>query len=186
MKARHLKTIFACAAVGVSLAACGAGTDTHFGDNEGIYVHVGSLTYQVQISRQLNPYSTEDSNYIAGVSAKEAQLTPTQQWFGVFMLVMNNGKKAATAADEYYITDTENDVYTPIGITGPNVFAYHPALIAPGSQLPLPGSPAADGPTAGEELLFKIPYSTDDNRPWDLHIVNSADPAQRAIVVLDV
>jgi hypothetical protein len=59
-------------------------------------------------------------------------------------------------------------------------------VIQPNSQLPLPGTPAFDGPIGGETLLFKIPYSTDDNRPWQLHIVNQADPQQRAIVVLDV
>ena len=58
-------------------------------DSEAIYVNVGQLKYQVQFSRELNPYDTEDASYLEGLSPATAALTPAQAWFGVFMLVLN-------------------------------------------------------------------------------------------------
>ena len=34
-----------------------------------MYVDAGPITYQLQISRQLNQYATEDSQYLAGLPA---------------------------------------------------------------------------------------------------------------------
>ena len=186
MRARRLLIALACATFSLTLAACGDTTNNRFGDNEGIYVDVGHLKYQVELSRQLNPYDVEDRNYVAGVSPKLSYLAPADQWFGVFMLVENKTGKPQQAASDYYITDTEDDVYRPVPIAATNPFAYTPILIGAHANLPLPGSVAYDGPTGGEVLLFKIPYATDDNRPWDLHIVNPTDPTDRAIIELDV
>ena len=42
------------------------------------YLDVGDLKYQVQVSRQLNPSDTEDKAYLAGLTAQQAKLAPTQ------------------------------------------------------------------------------------------------------------
>ncbi len=56
MKTRRLVTLLTVLAAGTALSACGNRVDeVHEAETEGIYVDVGDLQYQVQISRQLNP-----------------------------------------------------------------------------------------------------------------------------------
>jgi hypothetical protein len=52
----------------LAAAGCGKEETTAIADTEGIYVTVDDLTYQVQLSRILNPASPEDSAYLKGVS----------------------------------------------------------------------------------------------------------------------
>ena len=77
------------------------------------------------------------------------------------------------------MTDTAGDVFRPTPVTGTNPFAYHSVMVAPYDQLPLVGSLAADGPTSGAALLFKVPLASFDNRPLVLHIVDPTNPQAR-------
>ena len=173
-----------CVAV---LSACGGDTTNNLSaSNEGVYVDIGHLKYQVQLSRELNPYDQEDSSYLLGLTPRDAKLTPTQAWFGVFMLAVNKHNQAYSAAHSYYITDTQGNAYRPTPVTGPNPFAYHSVVVPGHDQLPTRGSAADDGPTNGLVLLFKVPLGAFDNRPLVLHIEDPTDPRTRAIVVLDV
>ena len=45
-------------------------------ETEGIYLDVGDLKYQVQISRELNPADIEDRDYLKGLPAGDAQPKP--------------------------------------------------------------------------------------------------------------
>jgi hypothetical protein len=186
MTARRTLLLIAIAACAMSLSACGYVANVKSADSEAIYVNVGQLKYQVQFSRELNPYDTEDSAYLEGLSPATVALSPTQAWFGVFMLVLNEHGQPAKAAYDYYMTDTEDDVYRPTPVPGENPFAYHSVMVPPYEQLPLVGSLAADGPTSGAALLFKIPLTSFDNRPLVLHIVDPANVHSQAIVDLDV
>jgi hypothetical protein len=186
MTARRTLLLLAVAVCGVMLSACGYISDVKSGDSEAIYVNVGQLKYQVQFSRELNPYDTEDASYLEGLSPATVALTPAQAWYGVFMLVLNEHSKAYQAAFDYYITDTEDDVYRPTTPPAENPFAYRAVMVQPYQQLPLVGSLAADGPTSGAALLFKIPLTAFDNRPLVLHIVDPADAHSQSTVVLDV
>ena len=58
------------------------------------YLNVGPLIYQVQLSRELNPYNIEDSAYLQGLTPAQRQLEPGQEWFAVFMQVYNNTSRA--------------------------------------------------------------------------------------------
>jgi hypothetical protein len=186
MTARRTLLLIVLAVCAVSLSACGYVADVKSADSEAIYVNVGQLKYQVQFSRELNPYDTEDSAYLEGLSPATVALTPAQAWFGVFMLVLNEHGQQYQAAYDYYMTDTEGDVYRPTPVPGENPFAYHSVMVPPYGQLPLVGSLAADGPTSGAALLFKIPLTAFDNRPLVLHIVDPANKHSEAIVDLDV
>ena len=104
-----------------ALTACGDShtkvtTGTYAGESgaNAPYLDVGPLVYEVQLSRQLNPFSTEDSAYLQGLSPAEQKLAPGQEWFGVFMQVYNNGSHALPAATNLTITDTQGNRYTPI------------------------------------------------------------------------
>lgn len=180
-------------AAGVS--ACGKShTRQKFGDTEGTYLSVGSLYYQVQISRQLNPADQEDRSYLVGVPAADRQLAPNEAWFAVFMRVENTSHQSQPAAglNNFTITDTQDTAYTPTPIdTATNPFAYKaqdvPANGAPhGGVLPLPGSMASISPTNGSLLLFKVKIASYDNRPLVFKIVNPTDGADTARVDLDI
>src|SRR3954447_12469353 len=97
---------FAC----LALAGCGEKTDiTTFAETEGIYLDVGNLVYQVQLSRYLNPADVEDREYLVGVPADEAQLTADEIWFGVWMRVKNYSDETLTPTTQFRITDTEKN-----------------------------------------------------------------------------
>jgi hypothetical protein len=187
MRALRLTILLACAAaLTVGLTACGSATVNHYADNEGVYVNVGPLKYQVQISRQLNPYDTEDRFYLQGLTTAQSVLLPTQQWFGVFVMAQNLTGRPQLPSEDFYITDASHNIYQPTTIAGTNNYALRPELIPPHGFMPQPGSPAATGPTGGALVLFKLPYAADDNRPLLLHIYDATNPAHRATVELDV
>src|SRR6266550_6804944 len=82
----------------LALGACGSShtkvtTGTYAGESGAgaPYLNVGPLTYEVQLSRQLNPLNTEDAPYLEGLNPAEGHLAAGQEWFGVFMQVYNHG-----------------------------------------------------------------------------------------------
>src|SRR4051812_10927448 len=110
MNVRRLLPLFALALLALPLAACGNKEDIHtHGETEGAYLNVGQLTYQVQISRLLNPNDTEDQGYLVDVPAAERDLAPEDAWFAVFMLVQNQQDRPAPAASDFEIVDTQNN-----------------------------------------------------------------------------
>jgi hypothetical protein len=170
-----------------AISACGAGEHAHYADNLGPgYVEVANLNYQVQISRELNPWSQEDSGYLQGFSKSQLTLPRTDEWFGVSLQVYNWTNRQHTPTTRFYITDTLGDRYTPIANPTPNPFSYIAAPVAAGDQLPSLVSDAYASWTQGEFLIFKIPYSTLVNRPFILHIVDAADSSEQSQIELDV
>jgi len=186
MTARRTLLLIVLAACGVMLSACGYVAGVKKADSEAIYVDLGQLKYQVQFSRQLNPYDIEDSAYLQGLSPAAVKLTPAQAWFGIFVLVLNEHGQPYQASHGFYVTDTAGGVYRPTPVTGANPFAYHSVMVAPYAELPPVGSVAALGPTSGAALLFKVPLTSFDNRPLVLHIVDPTNPHGEATVDLDV
>src|SRR3954453_13161370 len=89
------------------LAGCGSPATRTVAETEGQYVDVGPLSYQVQISRYLNPGDTEDKSYLTGLPAGTTQAGNGDVWFGVFMRVKNYSDKTQTPASNFTITDTE-------------------------------------------------------------------------------
>lgn len=157
------------------------------GDTEGAYVDVGRLDYQVQISRQLNPNDPEDRAYLVDVPVTQRRLAPDQAWFAVFMDVWNEGKRPAPAASDFQITDTQDTVYRPIGFGPSNVFAYRPATVAPGAQIPAIGTAARSNPSVnGALVLFKVKIDSFSNRPLVLTIRSPGLAPAQAEVDLDV
>ena len=107
--------ILVCAlGLAVGLSACGQESDPPSGENDGVYVNAGPITYQLQVSRALNQYTVEDRQYLAGLPAGEAALTPNQLWYGVFLWAKNQTSEPHETADTFKIVDTEGNPYYPI------------------------------------------------------------------------
>lgn len=182
---RPLVLLLALAGV-LALGACGnRESEVLRAETEGIYVDVGDLQYQVQISRLLNPFDREDRGFLIDLPAGQT-LEAGQQWFAVFMRVNNAGTTPRRAAESYSIHDTQDDVYRPITMGDRNVFAYRGGVVGAEAVLPEPSTPAAESTIQGSMLLFKVPTKSLENRPLELRIEASSAPGVTGIVDLDV
>jgi len=195
MSSRPRKFPFAVLALlaALALGACGDShtkvtTGTYAGESgaQAPYLNVGPLVYEVQISRELNPYSVEDSAYLQGLTPAQRRLEPGQEWFGVFIQVYNNSSRTHLAANRFTITDTQNNLYVPIVPAVTNQFAYRGGLVPPNSRLPIPDSVAANGTTQGALLLYKIEIVSLDNRPLEFKIFDPSNAFESASAELDV
>jgi hypothetical protein len=150
------------------------------------YLNVGPLIYEVQLSRELNPYDTEDAAYLKGLTPAQRHLAPGEEWFAVFLQVYNESSAPHPVATELTISDTQENVYKRIVPDAENEFAYRAGLLQPKARIPALNTVAANGPTQGALLLFKIKIVSLDNRPLELKIVDPFDPSQMAQAELDV
>jgi hypothetical protein len=175
------------AAAGLFAAGCGDKESVvTFAPDEGTYVQLGPLSYQVQISRYLNPGDTEDKAYLAGLPAGTQLDQQGQLWFGVFIRAKNYSQQTQSPAPPtaYTIADTEGDKYSPLQLDhSRNAYAYTPVKMTPAAWFPNQQTTAGINPIAGEELLFRLPLSAVQNRPLELHIDNAG---HSAIVSLDL
>jgi hypothetical protein len=157
----------------LGLAACGQTTQaTNAGaDNNGAYVGAGDVTYQLEISRELNPYSTEDSQYLAGLPTSAMAPKPDELWYGVFLWAKNQTKHPQTTTDRFDIVDTEGNRYYPLRLdSAVNQYAWTAQTLQPSGTEPGPDTIAGFGPTQGRLLLFKLGTSVYSNRPLTLEI----------------
>jgi hypothetical protein len=170
-----------------ALSACGNKQNkTLKAETEGIYLDIGELKYQVQISRQLTERDPEDRDYLTGLPAGQQRLGKGEEWFAVFIRVFNMTKSPHPAAQQFSIRDTTGKVFTPVAVdTNINRTAYRPLEVGSGDQIPVPGSLARENLTQGGLILFKVPSSSYANRPLELRIV-PPEGGQEATVDLDV
>jgi hypothetical protein len=186
---RFLSLAGAALLAALGLAACGGQQyPTAHGEGEGAVIEAGSLLYQVQMSRELNPDNVEDREYLDGVDSGDTTLAPDEEWFGVWLRVENSEDEPYPAAEEFKIVDTVGNEYEPFELPESNVFSYQPVELggesAP-SVLPDPESGAGGGPIQGSLLLFKLNTSVYSNRPVELEIVPS-DGGEPSTVELDL
>lgn len=183
-----LAAVFALSACGDSHTKVSSGTYAGESGANAPYLDVGPLVYEVQLSRQLNPFDTEDSSYLVGLTPAQQHLAPGEEWFGVFLQVYNNSEVSHLAASplSMRITDTQRDVYRPTIPNITNPFAYRAGFVPAKGRIPALDTVAADGPTQGALLLYKIKIISLDNRPLVLHLVDPLDPSQTASAELDV
>lgn len=153
-------------------------------ESEALYVDLGGLKYQVQLSRQLNPEDPTDKAYFQNLAPAESTLERGSVWFGVFLRVENESKKAIPAAEELSVEDTQGNEFEPV--ESENAFAYRPVEVPGGGYIPNPEALQAQVGTQGALLLFQIPYASLDNRPLELSITDPGDAERRALIDLDV
>ena len=181
------------AVLALGLSACGqeavdpGGYQTEnaqVAETEGIYLELGEMKYQVQISRQLNPLLIDDRDYFEGISEADLDLADDEVWFGVWMRVENESEEPQEAAERFTIVDTQENEYVPVQIGEENKFAYAAREVEGGKLLPDPNGPAGERQPNGALLLYKLKRFSLDNRPLEL-IIEGPD-GERAVVNLDV
>ena len=187
---RHRGPRTALAALGLLaalvLAGCGDShtkvtTGTYAGESGGNspYLDVGPLIYEVQISRQLNPWNNGDATYLQGVTpAHSARSLPGQERFGVFVQVYNETTKPLLATNAITLTDTQGKVYRPIPIGPTNLFAYRGGIVRSKNMLPLSGSPARVFGSQGAAAAVQGRHALARQPPARAEAGQPAEPAQ--------
>ena len=165
-------SITVCAAsLLLALAGCGKSNHPATEENDGVYVQAGPITYQLQLSRELNQYATEDAQYLTGLPSGTPPLAANEEWYGVFLWAKNQTKQTEVTSDNFDIVDTQGTHYHPVAVDSAlNPYAWKPQPLSPGATEPGPDTTASFGPTQGGLLLFKLNTSVYDNRPLTLEI----------------
>jgi hypothetical protein len=181
-----VRLVLAAVFLALVAAGCGGGTSPRTtAETEGLYVDVGGLKYQVQMSRYMNPADVEDRDYLVGLPESTAEPAPDETWFGVWVRLENDSGEPQQAATSWEIRDTQENVYRPIPVdTNVNRFVYKPGTVPPATVWPLPDSAAGQSPTQGMLLLFKVTTESLQNRP--LELVFSAGAGEVGTYDLDV
>jgi hypothetical protein len=168
-----LLALVACA---LALAGCGSIANTPNGSdatasNDGVYINVGNVIYQLQVSRSLNPYDVEDHQYLTGLPAGAGTPTAAQFWYGVFLWAQNKTNQPQTTTDTFDIVDTQGNVYYPVALNPTvNQYAWKSMTLGPLETEPGADSTASEGPTGGGLILFKLSTNVYANRPLTLQI----------------
>jgi hypothetical protein len=177
--------ILACVlAVSLWLASCGREAHPTVADanNNGVYVDAGAVTYQLEVSRQLNQFATEDSQYLTGLPTGTPAPKPNELWYGVFLWAKNQTTTAATTTNSFDIVDTQGNRFFPIQLnTAVNPFAWRSMTLQPSATEPGLDTAASWGPTQGRLLLFKLPTQVYSNRPLTLQIHAQGQPSPSTI-----
>jgi hypothetical protein len=177
-----------CVAALAVMAASGCGNKhdkVTLAETEGIYVTVDDLKYQIQISRILNPAAADDSAYLRGLPEGE-ELADDEVWYGIFMRVENDTDEPHPTAEEFTITDTQEDEFEPVELDpAVNDFVFEPTELPAGGLLPEPDTAASDNTIQGALIVFKLTTEALANRPIELEII-SPTGGENAIVDIDV
>jgi hypothetical protein len=196
MSLRRLKIALLVVVLALLAAGCGTAQKAHPGtpsrgltghevadsDNDGVYIEAGDVTYQMQISRAMNPWGVEDSQYIKGLPAgvSATHLPPDELWYGVFLWAKNQHHRTLVTpgVDHFEIVDTLGHVYHPVPLNSAlNPYAWNSEQLQYGETEPGEDSTAANGFIGGKILLFKVNDSIYDNRPLTLYVLS--DSGQR-------
>jgi hypothetical protein len=168
------------------VAGCGQEARPPTANNNGVYVQAGPITYQLQISRELNPFSTEDSQYLAGLPRHASSLKPDELWYGVFLWAKNQTEQAQTTTDTFDIVDTQGTRYYPLRLNRAlNQYAWSARTLQRSQTEPPADTTGSFGPTQGGLLLFKLNTSVYSNRPLTLQIYAPGE-ARPSSIALDL
>jgi hypothetical protein len=180
--------ILACAiGLAIGLAACGQTAQPTSLLNNGVYVTTGAMTYQLQVSRELNPFLTEDQQYVSGLPAGAATIGPNQLWYGVFLWAKNQSNRPNVTARSFDIVDSSDHRYYPIHLNAEvNGYAWTSQRLKPSGTAPAADTTASFGPTQGGLLLFKLPTTVYSNRPLTLQIFPPGGGSKPGQISLDL
>ena len=150
------------------LGVAGCGNDLGKEADEGVPIQLGDLKINVQETRFLNPAQPDDKQYLEG------QQLPTpagKSYLGVFLTIHNTGDNPVRipANADMSVVDTTGVAYQSIP-SHTDFAAPLGSTLAPGGDIPAPGTAAANGPTQGALVLFLVDQGVSENRPLKLEI----------------
>jgi hypothetical protein len=190
----RLPLLLAVGVLAIGVSGCGVDhreatphdvSATELADGAEPYFWTGGVTYQVQVSRQLNPFDTYDVQYLAGVKGAQ-NIRPDQLWFGVFLWAKNQSEHPVVTAYKFRIIDSAGDVYYPTPLnTNVNPFAWVPQTLTKNQIYPTPDSIIGSSSPGGGLVLFKLNQSVYSNRPLTL-VMYAHGTSRPSFVSLDL
>jgi hypothetical protein len=145
---------------------------------EGEPLDLDELSYNIQITRFLNPDDAEDAEYLVGQPPEQ----PGTSYLGVFLVIENETEEARPSASGYTVVDTVGNEFEPAESESPYAIDIG-AEVPPEDQLPLANTTAATGPNQGALLTFLVSDEVSDNRPLVLEIETEGGAGE---VILDI
>jgi hypothetical protein len=159
-----LLCLLAATVAPLALGACGE-EEPETEVVEGEPLELGDLSYNIQLTRFLNPDDNEDAEYLVGQSPPE----PGTEYLGVFMVIENESDELQASASEFLVHDTLENQYEPLESESP--YALDIGADVPGDgALPLPDTTAESGPNQGSLVIFAVDDSVSENRPLKLEV----------------
>jgi hypothetical protein len=163
------------------LGATGCSNDLGKEADEGVPIQLGDLKINVQETRFLNPSQPDDKEYLEG------QQLPTpagKSYLGVFLTIHNTGDNPVRVPmnAEMSVVDTTGAAYQSIP-SSTDYAAPLGSVLAPGADIPAPGTAAANGPTQGALVLFLVDQNLTENRPPKLEIDSAGETGE---ITLDI
>jgi len=171
-----LAAVIAAFAVAGPLAACGEEEESEVAEGEPI--EIADLSYNISLTRFLNPDDNEDAEYLVG----QPPADPGFAYLGVFLTIENETDEELGSAADYVVRDTLENEYEPVESESP--FALEIGAIVPADgSLPLPDTTAETGPNQGSLLIFLVDDEVSENRPLKLEIESDGELGE---VILDI
>jgi hypothetical protein len=173
-RALHIVVGLLASVAALALAGCGHEKVT-VAETEGVYLDLGPMKYQVQVSRWLNPTDPQDFEFFRGLPAGVSPALPADElWFGIFLRVENPTDRPEPMADRFEIVDTQGAKYEPLALDQKtNPLVYRPGFdLPPKSIFPMRDTLGDQSFAQGGLLLFQIKTASNQNRPLVLHISN--------------
>jgi hypothetical protein len=162
------RRLLACLLALASLAGVAACGEEHPGVDEpareGLALELDGVTYNVFITRQLNPRVPPDEAYVT------EDVPAGETFYGVFIQACNHSNEPHETVSEFLVKDNQENEFEPEELPEDNTFAYSPRTLNPDECIPAAGSVAQLGPSGGSMLLFQLPLETTENRPLELEI----------------
>ena len=163
------------------LGVAGCSNDLSKEADEGVPIQLGDLKFNVQETRFLNPSQSDDKEYLEG---QQVPAPAGRSYLGVFLTIHNSGSdpvRIPTNAD-LSVVDTTGASYESIP-SHTDFAAPLGSELAPGADIPGPGTAAANGPTQGSIVLFVLPEGVSENRPLKLEIDSQGETGE---ITLDI
>jgi hypothetical protein len=141
MSRRPVAVALCLAALALAGVAAGCGEEEETEVAEGEPIELADLSYNVGLTRFLNPDDNEDAEYLVGQPPAESGF----YYLGVFLTIDNETDEDLASAEEYVVRDTLENEYEPIESESP--FALEIGAVVPAEgALPLPDTTVyADG-----------------------------------------
>lgn len=176
-----------CAAIvlatsGLLLAVAKPKTPAPRGDSAS---SVGGLEYRAVLGRRIDPANPVDARIVKGLPIGDRKLPRGRVLYGAFVSVANGSHRTLPSAARIDLRDDSLHVYRPLRLPQANRFAYRPGRLAPGTELPRHGTPAADDLAAGGRLLlYRVPAWEYRNSRFELVVHLPGHAAATRSVVL--
>jgi hypothetical protein len=172
-RARPISLALAALAATFVVAGCGS-SDNETSVKEGAPLHLGDLSYNVVISRPMNPSDVEDKDYLQGAPS----LPNDQFYLGIFIQIHNSGDSSQNVPTDFKVIDTAGDSWTAVPLHNPFALDLG-SPIGGGGSLPSAESAAANGPIGGSLVLFLVDQTATENRPLELEVPSTGGEAGR-------